>query len=260
VVGVDVVDVALIGLAPGEPLIGVDAVIGVVPELPLMGVLIGMVGLAPIGESPVGVVPMGVVPIGIIGEAPGMGIAAGVPGVLATGLGPFPPPQPAIATLSATSRTRASRCDMQHLAPKTFPPLPLPIMGAFAASVEKRSGLSAEIAQPRNQRFRGAQVRRERHMMHVAHPHQRRNVRLVRLRRQGIAKEKDGPDNSLSDAPPDDQVAAVRPVCHAFHLQPRFRGNQPPRAARRHQVATGKHLAVLPDKIQQRLLQVVVSD
>ena len=69
---------------------------------------------------------MGIIPMGFeLEPLPGigieLGIAAGVPGVLATGLLGLPPPQPALTAIKASSPYQNPRDDMRHLLQKLLP-------------------------------------------------------------------------------------------------------------------------------------------
>ncbi len=71
----------------------------------------------------------------------------------------------------------------------------------------------------------------QRYLVDVADPEEGGDVGLVRLGREGVAEEDDGPDLAESDAAADDQVSPIRAVGDAFDLQSRFLRDQPARAA-----------------------------
>jgi hypothetical protein len=62
----------------------------------------------------------------------------------------------------------------------------------------------------------------QRDLMHVADPHQSRNVRLVRLGGQRIAEKEDRPNFAFRHAAANDLIATVRPVGYGFNVQAEF--------------------------------------
>ena len=87
--------------------------------------------------------------------------------------------------------------------------------------------------------------------MHITDSHQRRNIRLVWLGGQRIAKEQHGFGFALGHATADDQVAAFGSVSYSFNIQAEFIVEQLAGVARGDQFMAAEELDVPASEFEQ---------
>lgn len=72
-------------------------------------------------------------------------------------------------------------------------------------------------------------IRRQRHIMHIADPHKRRNIWLVGLRSQWVAEEDDRLDITLGNTSTNNEVAAFGAMNNLLNGQGEFLLQESPR-------------------------------
>jgi len=96
--------------------------------------------------------------------------------------------------------------------------------------------------------------------MDVADSHQRRNVWLVRLSGQRVAKKEHRFDVSLSDSTADDQVAPVGAVSDSCDVQAELLCQQLACVARCDKLLATEEVHMLANELQHRGFFLIVSD